>query len=99
MTKTPPRVTLDTPIGDDVDLERDDIRLKDGTRLTQEAADRIVRSAGRPALSPSGRHAPTVSLRLSEDMAEELDRAAKRLGKRRSDVIRDAIEEHLRHTG
>lgn len=28
------------PIGPDVDLKRDDVRLKDGTRLTDKVADR-----------------------------------------------------------
>ena len=36
---TPPSSTDDTPIGPDVDLKRDDVRLKDGTRLTDEIVD------------------------------------------------------------
>ena len=67
---TPPSVTDDTPIGPDVDLKRDDVRLKDGTRLTDEVADEIVdqlrRSAGRPSLSgrqPPLRRSRSASLR------------------------------------
>ena len=37
--RQPPRVVDDSPIGPDVDLERDDIRLADGTRLTPDIAD------------------------------------------------------------
>ena len=48
----PPRVSDDSPIGPDVDLERDDIRLADGTRLTPDIAASIAedvrRAAGRP---------------------------------------------------
>ena len=37
--RTPPRITTDTPIGPDVDVDREDIQLADGTRLTEEIAD------------------------------------------------------------
>jgi hypothetical protein len=59
---TPVRVTSDTPIGTDVDLDRDDIRLADGSRLTQEVADGVVeharRVAGRPSLSGNAEASP-----------------------------------------
>ena len=51
-SRKPPNITDDTPIGPDVDLKRDNVRLKDGTRLTDEVVSEIVdqlrRSAGRP---------------------------------------------------
>jgi len=47
----PPQVSHDTPIGPDVDLDHDYIRLADGTRLTTQAAGQIIehlrREAGR----------------------------------------------------
>jgi hypothetical protein len=56
--RQPPRVSDDSPIGPDVDLERDDIRLADGTRLTPGIAAGIAgdvrRAAGRPSLTGPG---------------------------------------------
>ncbi len=40
--RTPPAVTPTTPIGPDVDLEAEDVRLVDGTRLTEDRAAEIV---------------------------------------------------------
>lgn len=42
---SPPLSTEDTPIGSDVDLEREDVWLANGTRLTQEVVDAIVAEA------------------------------------------------------
>ena len=54
MTKQP-RVTTKTPIGPDVDLDREDVRLRSGERLTSKVAEEIVeevrRTSGRPSLS------------------------------------------------
>jgi hypothetical protein len=62
---TPVRVTSDTRIGTDVDLDRDDIRLADGSRLTQEVADSVVeqarRVAGRPSLSGNAEASPQIA--------------------------------------
>ena len=51
---TPGRVTSDAPIGRDVDLDRDDVRLADGTRLTQDVADSVIARARRVAGRSSG---------------------------------------------
>ncbi|MGH9292432.1 MAG: hypothetical protein ACRDZ6_06595 [Acidimicrobiales bacterium] len=40
--RTPPRVTSETTIGADVDLDRDDVRLPSGKRLTTKLAGEIV---------------------------------------------------------
>ncbi|HEX9539297.1 MAG TPA: hypothetical protein VGA04_14110 [Streptosporangiaceae bacterium] len=45
----PPRVTPDTPIGPDVDLNRDDVGLADGTRLTDTIVGHIADQARRTA--------------------------------------------------
>ena len=37
-----PRVTTETPLGPDVDLEREDVRLHSGKRLTSKMAEEIV---------------------------------------------------------
>ena len=48
--RQPPRVSDDSPIGPDVDLERDDIRLADGTRLTPDIAAGIADDVRRAAI-------------------------------------------------
>ena len=48
--RQPPRVSGDSPIGPDVDLERDDIRLADGTRLTPDIAAGIAEDVRRAAI-------------------------------------------------
>ena len=51
---TSPSVTTSTPIGPDVDLDADDVRPTDGTRLTQQRAAEVaegVRHPRRPALA------------------------------------------------
>ena len=45
--RQPPRFSDDSPIGPDVDLERDDIRLADGTRLTSDIAAGIAEDVRR----------------------------------------------------
>ena len=57
--RQPPRVSDHSPIGPDVDLEWDDLRLADGTRLASDIAAGIAedvrRAAGRPSLTGPGR--------------------------------------------
>lgn len=93
-----PKVTLDTPLGPDVDLERDDVRTTTGRRLTEEVVEEFVteaRSAGRPSLTAPGVHSPSVTVRLSRDLNARLDREVERTGKRRSDIIREALDATL----
>ena len=100
MTKpTAPPLTPDTPTGPDVDLERDDIRLADGTRLTQARAEAIVKQArdagGRPSLSGTSARSPQIAFRVP---AEVRDRAAQRAadeGKTVSQLAREALEARL----
>lgn len=40
--RTKPKITSERPIGKDVDLQREDVRLPDGTRVTDELVDDIV---------------------------------------------------------
>lgn len=97
-TRTPPRVTLDTPIGPDVDLVVDEVTTADGQRLTDEVvADLVaeVRAAGRPSLTAPGERSPQVTLRLPANLLDRLDAEARRRGVRRSVVVRDVLTEHL----
>lgn len=96
--RTPPRVTLDTPIGPDVDLAVDEVTTADGHRLTDEVVAGLVeeaRTAGRPSLTAPGERSPQVTLRLPASLLARLDAEAHRRGVRRSVVVRDVLTEHL----
>jgi hypothetical protein len=104
--RQPPRVTLDTEIGPDVDLDAEDIRLVDGTRLTPDLAEQIAeemrRSAGRPSLTGSGKHSPEVSARVPPELLDSVKQEARRAGVSVSRVIREALEwyfDYLAHGG
>lgn len=101
--RKPPRVTTETPIGPDVDLDAEDIRLADGTRLTPEVAEQIVedvrRVTGRPSMTGPGRHSPEVSARVPADLRDAAKRRARAEGKSLSRIIRDALELYLRRGG
>lgn len=98
MSRTPPHITLDTPLGRTVDLEVEDIRLPSGARLTDEVVAELVeaaRTAGRPSLTAPGKHSPSVTVRLPESLNERLDAEALRTGRRRSAIVREALEARL----
>jgi predicted HicB family RNase H-like nuclease len=96
---TPARVTAGTPIGPDVDLGRDDIRLADGSRLTQEIADSVVeqarRVAGRPSLSGNAEASPQIAFRVAPDVRDRAAQVAAREGKTISQLAREALEERV----
>lgn len=96
---TPPRITTDTPIGDDVDLDQEDIRLPDGSRLTDETAEDIVeqvrRSAGRPSLSGEKTASPQIAFRVPSNVRDEAERVAADEHKTVSQLAREALEERL----
>ena len=95
----PPHIDRNTPFGPDVDLDTDDVRLADGTRLTAEAAAEIVedarRAAGRPSLTGPGKHSPQVSARVPPELRDAAERQARREGKSVSQLIRELLERYL----
>jgi hypothetical protein len=95
--RRPPVVTPDTQIGPDVDLDREDVRLRDGTRLTNDLAEAINedvrRAAGRPSLSGGRQHSPQVSARITPELQAELRKYSKRSGLSPSQVLRHALEQ------
>src|SRR4051812_4469887 len=92
-----PQVTLETAIGSDMDLDQEDVRLADGTRLTAEAAEEIVerarRAAGRPSLSGEARHSPQIAFRVPRKLRDRAARVAAKEGKTVSKLAREALEE------
>jgi len=97
--RTPPRVTLDTPIGPDVDLEVDDVRLADGTRLTNELAEEFIeesrRRVGRPSLSTQAVHSPQIAFRVPPNVRDRAAEVAASEGKTVSQLAREALERYL----
>lgn len=101
MTANPPeglpgRIPQDITVRP-IDLDSEEFYVG-GDRLTEQRAaklaDRLERG-GRPSLSGPGRHSPSVTLRLPEQTKGRLDRLARSQGRRRSDVIRAAVDEYL----
>ena len=84
----------------DVDLEREDVRLPSGRRLTAEVVDELVESArrakGRPSLTGEPEVSPRIAFRVSRQVKEGLEAIAATEGKSFSEVSRDALESYLR---
>jgi len=93
------------PIGPDVDLDVEDIRLADGTRLTNELAeqiaeDAIARHRGRPSVSGGRERTPSLTVRVPRSTRASLEGIAAAQGRRLADVSRDALDEYVRrHAG
>lgn len=93
-----PKVTT-TPIGRDVDLGREDVRLRSGRRLTQELADELVkgvRTAGaRPSLSGEATRSPQIAFPVPAELRERAPRIVAAEGKTLSQLAREALEQRL----
>jgi predicted HicB family RNase H-like nuclease len=98
--RTPPKVTTDAPIGHDVDLDLAEVRLKDGTRLTEKVAAEIVeqvrRGTGRPSLSGQAAPSPQIAFRVPQSLRDRAAEIAEREGKTISQLAREALEERVR---
>jgi predicted HicB family RNase H-like nuclease len=94
--RIPPTATSDSPIGPDVDLDEDDVRLADGTRLTeQEAADivdQVRRRGGRPSLTGRAAVSPRIAFRVDPRVRDSAAQIADREGKTISQLAREALE-------
>jgi hypothetical protein len=98
--RTPPKVTASSPIGADVDLDDEDVRLNDGTRLTANIAAEIVekvhRTTGRPSLSGHAVPSPQIAFRVPQRVRDQAAEIAEREGKTISQLAREALEARLR---
>ncbi len=97
MTKRiPPTVTSDSSIGPDVDLDEDDVRLADGTRLTEQRAAEIVEEVrgrgGRPSLTGEAAVSPRIAFRVTPGVSDRAAQIAAREGKTISQLAREALE-------
>jgi predicted HicB family RNase H-like nuclease len=94
-----PRVTTKTPIGPDVDLDREDVRLRSGRRLTSKVAEEIVegiqRTSGRPSLSGEPTRSPQIAFRVPPEVRVRAAEVAAAEGKTVSQLAREALETRL----
>ena len=91
-----PAVTPDSPIGPDVDLDAEDVRLADGTRLTEQRAAEIIeevrRRGGRPSLTGDAAVSPRITFRVTPGVRDRAAQIAAREGKTVSQLAREALE-------
>ncbi len=91
-----PAVTPDSPIGPDVDLDAEDVRLADGTRLTEQRAAEIVdavrRRGGRPSLTGEAAASPRIAFRVTPGVRDRAAQVAAQEGKTVSQLAREALE-------
>lgn len=93
------QVSNDAAKGSEIDLERDDYRLADGTRLTPAVAEAIVeevrRVGGRPSLSGTAAQSPQIAFRVAAAVRERAVMVAASEGKTVSQLAREALEARL----
>ena len=90
------------PIGPDIDLDKEEVYLRDGTRLTESEAaafsKRVLertRRRGRPSVSEATVRTPNLTVRVPPDVRAALEGIAKTQGRRLADVSREALSEYV----
>jgi hypothetical protein len=95
-------------IGPDVDLNVEEVYLANGTRLTDEVAERMAEEAlakhpgrrGRPTITGGPEHTPRITVRVAPETRKALEMIAAKEGRRLTDVSRDALDDYARrHAG
>ena len=87
--------------GGSIDLDVEDVRLADGSRLTetaaQELAEQVVRASGRgrPSLTAPGERSPQLRLSVPEQLRDDLRARADAEHRSVSELAREAIERYL----
>ncbi len=91
---------------EDIDLDEEDVRLANGTRLTEELAEQLARKAvaearrrnlipGRKSLAGDGSHSPRVQFRVPESLRAAAEARAAAEGVSLSVLAREALEHYL----
>jgi hypothetical protein len=84
---------------EDLDLTVVDVKLPDGTRLTDDVAEAIIedvrRRTGRPSLTGRPVVSPRVSFRLTPEALHQAAALATEEGKTISQLAREALEARL----
>ena len=85
--------------GGTIDLDQEDVRLADGTRLTEDRADEfaeeVLRGVGRPSLSAPGRRSPQLRLAIPEQTRDQLKARAAAEHRSVSEIAREALDRYL----
>lgn len=87
--------------GGDIDLDIEDVRLADGTRLTEDGAqalaDEVLRSVsrGRPSLTGPGERSPQLRVSVPVELHQRLSTRAKNEHRSVSELTREALERYL----
>lgn len=87
--------------GGSIDLDAEDVRSADGTRLTeagaQDLAQQALRAAGRgrPSLSGPGERSPQLRLTVPDQLRADLRARADVEHRSVSELAREAIERYL----
>lgn len=97
--RSAPRVTTETPIGPDIDLDREGLRLRSGRRLTSKVAEEIVEevrgSGGRASPSGDATRSPQIGFRVTADVRDRAAEVAAAEGKTVSQLARETLEARL----
>lgn len=91
---------------DDVDLDETEVRLQDGSRLTNDRVDQLARAGiaearrrnlipGRKSLAGDGSHSPRVQFRVPESLRAAAEAKAAAEGVTLSVLAREALEHYL----
>ncbi len=84
-----------------IDLDETDVRLPDGSRLTEARAEQLAGEVleragrGRPSLTEPGVRSPQLRLSIPADLRLRLDRRAAAEHRSVSTVVREALEHYL----
>ncbi|MGQ0776813.1 MAG: ribbon-helix-helix protein, CopG family [Pseudonocardiales bacterium] len=87
--------------GGDVDLDIENVRLADGTRLTEDVAealaDEVLRSTGRgrPSLTAPGERSPQLRVSVPVELHQRLSTRANDEHRSVSELTREALERYL----
>lgn len=90
------------PIGPDIDLDKEEVYLADGSRLTEKAAQELaeralaeVRRRGRPSVTGASARTPSLTVRVPPQVRDALESIAGAQGRRLADVSREALEQYV----
>lgn len=86
------RVTAATRDGGSIDLDTDAVSAPDGHRVTEAETEAFTTNrGGRPSLSGERKHSPVIGVRVSPQVRDQIDAAAKAAGVPTSEIVRQAL--------
>jgi hypothetical protein len=88
------------PIGQDIDLDVEEVHTEDSRRLTEKLAQHVAEEAmarhrGRPSVTGRQERTPNLTVRVAAETRDALEAIAHAQGRRLADVSRDALDEYV----